>query len=151
LSDEFFVGAACGPYEGGPNFAGYVLTGIVRAPDGSYYIHGVYLGYSDGTTNDPTQRFVSRLYGLDVGVREHAQARMGVYPNPASSHMTVELEEMPTQGLLLLRDALGREVLQQRVAGYQNTVPLHGLGSGVYLVELREGGERRAAQRVVVQ
>lgn len=151
LSDEFFVGAACGPYEGGPNFAGYVLTGIVRAPDGSYYIHGVYHGYSDGTTNDPTQRFVSRLYGLDVGVREHAQARMGVYPNPASSHMTVELEEMPTQGLLLLRDALGREVMQQRVAGYQNTVPLHGLGGGVYLLELWAGGERRAAQRVVVQ
>ena len=150
LSDDFFVGATCGAYEGGPNFAGYVLTGIVPAPDGGYYVHGVYHGYDDGTTNDPTQRFVSRLYGLDVGISEHAQPRMEVYPNPTSSLVTVELEEMPYNGMLLLRDALGRELHQQRVAAYQNTVPLYGLASGVYVLELHDQGRRVAAQRVVV-
>src|SRR5690606_3008309 len=150
LSDDHFVGAACGTYDlpSGPLRR---IGGIVQAPDGGYYIYGTYLGYSDGTTNDPTQRFVSRLYGLDVGVREHAQPRMEVYPNPAHTYVTVELEQSITNGMLLLRDALGREVWQQRVAGYQNTVPLHGLGGGVYLLELWAGGERRAAQRVVVQ
>ena len=49
-----------------------------------------------------------------------------------------------------LRDALGREVMQQRVAGYQNTVPLQGLGAGVYVLELQDRGRRVAVQRVVV-
>ncbi|MDX9752195.1 MAG: hypothetical protein RBT71_14035, partial [Flavobacteriales bacterium] len=158
VPDNSIGGSGCGAFE---DFIGIVRKGTIGmtfGPDGSMYIYGSYHGYSDGTTNDPTQRFVSRLYGLDVGVREHEQARMAVYPNPclrqagpASSHITVELEEMPIQGMLLLRDALGREVAQQRVMGYQNTVPLHGLGGGVYVLELWEGGERRAAQRVVVQ
>ena len=71
---------------------------------------------------------------------------------------------MPRNGQLVLRDALGREVLRQRVAGYHHTVPLQGLGYGLYLLELWENGEparqvlsaygvaggRRAAQRLVV-
>jgi uncharacterized delta-60 repeat protein len=153
VDESVFDEAGCSPFYFGSQGENLnrVIAGITPAHDGGYYIYGGYVGYSDGTTNDPTQRFVSRLYGLDVGVREHAQPRMEVYPNPSSTYVTVELEQMPAQGVLLLRDALGREVWQQRVAGYQNTVPLHGLGGGVYLLELWAGGERRAAQRVVVQ
>ncbi len=150
LSDEHFVGAACGEYAspGGPR---RVIAGIVPASDGSYYIHGVYHGYSDGTTNDPTQRFVSRLYGLDVGVRELEQLRMEVYPNPASTYVVVELQEPLAHGVLVLRDALGRAVLQQRVVGYYNTMNTNGLGNGVYLIELWSNGERRATRKLVVQ
>lgn len=153
VDESVFDEAGCSPFYFGSQGENLnrVIAGITPAHDGGYYIYGGYVGYSDGTTTDPTQRFVSRLYGLDVGVREHAQPRMEVYPNPAHTYVTVELEQSITNGMLLLRDALGREVMQQRVAGYQNTVPLHGLGGGVYLLELWAGGERRAAQRVVVQ
>ncbi len=150
LSDEYFVGAACGPYAS-PNGTARRIGGIVPADDGSYYIYGTYLGYTDGTTNDPTQRFVSRLYGLNVGITERERITFKLYPNPASTQLTVELERMPAQGELLLRDALGRVVLRERVGTYHNTIGLHGLGSGVYLLELWSKGQRLESERVVVE
>lgn len=93
LLDEFFTGSGCGPYEyvepsGSSIYKG--ITGIVPAPDGSFYIYGAYHGYDDGTTNDTTQRFVSRLYGLDVGVQEQeSEAVLSVFPNPSNGRFQV--------------------------------------------------------------
>jgi hypothetical protein len=159
LSDDLFTDHSCGHYTeplgyGGPYLHRRWISGVVATTDGGYYIHGAYRRYDDGAINDTLQRFVSRMYGLEVGITPLSAGEgpgVRVYPNPAHTYVTVDLEQPITDGKLLLRDALGREVWQQRVASYQNTVPLHGLGSGVYLVELWDGGERRAAQRVVVQ
>jgi uncharacterized delta-60 repeat protein len=145
-----FEGEGCGMY----NYNGtlyLVVAGIAPSSDGSYYIHGAYHGYDDGTTNDPTQRFVSRLYGLDVGVREHEEISFTLYPNPASASVTLELGQLPAASVLLLRDALGREVLRERVTTHQHTLGLHGLGSGVYLMELWSKGRRVGDERVVVE
>ncbi len=150
LSENLFADAAGGTYTspGGPR---RVISDIVPAPDGSYYIHGVYHGYNDGTINDTQQRFVSRLYGLNVGVQEQALPSMAVYPNPASGHVTVDLKQPLPQGMLVLRDALGREVLRQRVAGEQNMVGLQGLAGGVYVFELWDKNERLNAQRLLIE
>jgi len=150
LSEDYFDGAACGPYSG-PGGIARRIGGIIPSGDGNYYIWGTYHGYTDGTTNDPTQRFVSRLHGLNVGIAERERVSLKVNPNPASTQVTVELEELPANGELLLRDALGREVRRERVGGYHNTLGLHGLGSGVYLLELWSKGQRLGSERVVVE
>jgi len=150
LMDTPFGGGGCGRYYYEPH--GYLygdISGILEAPDGSFYIWGGYKGYSDGTTNDPGQRFISRLHGLNVGITERERVSLKVYPNPASTQVTVELEELPANGELLLRDALGREVRRERVGGYHNTLGLHGLGSGVYLLELWSKGQRLGSERVL--
>jgi uncharacterized delta-60 repeat protein len=154
LLHTHFTGGGCGAY----NYQGYInqgTQGMVQAPDGSWYIFGSYHGYDDGTVNDPTQRMVSRLYGLHVGVAEHATPRMNVYPVPATDHVTVELDPLhggtAPYGVLVLRDALGRTVAAQRATGARNTVPLHGLGGGIYVLEWLVDGERRAVRRVVVE
>ena len=69
LLSDAFTGAGCGVYNDG-FWNWHHTTGMAPAPDGSWYIYGSYHGYDDGTTNYPNQRFVSRLYGLDVGVGE---------------------------------------------------------------------------------
>jgi hypothetical protein len=135
----------------GPVFAGYSLVGIVPAPNGSYYIYGVYHGYNDGTTNDPTQRFISRLYGLNVGIAEQERITFKLYPNPASTQLTVELEQLPEQGELLLRDALGREMLRERIAGHYPTLSVQQLPAGLYLLEVWSKGQRVGSERVVVE
>ncbi|HMQ77916.1 MAG TPA: delta-60 repeat domain-containing protein, partial [Flavobacteriales bacterium] len=66
-----FSGSGCGNYYDDFLEVNWHATfGMVPDAQGNWYIHGQYIGYDDGTTNDPQQRFVSRLYGLDVGVRE---------------------------------------------------------------------------------
>jgi hypothetical protein len=85
LDLEHFNGVLCGDFDNQIIPYRY-LKGITPAPDGSYYIYGAYHGYHDGTTNYPQQRFISRLYGLDVGIAErNALPPLVPYPNPAQA------------------------------------------------------------------
>lgn len=152
LLDEPFGNSSCGRYYYEPyGFLYGSINGVLEAPDGYIYIWGAYKGYNDGTSNDPSQRFVSRLYGLNVGLAERERITFKLYPNPASTQLTVELERIPAGGELLLRDALGREVHRERITGQHNTLPLHGLGGGVYVVELWGGAQRLATEKLIVQ
>ncbi|TXI82145.1 MAG: T9SS type A sorting domain-containing protein [Flavobacteriales bacterium] len=142
LVEDVFDGLGCGEYEyvvsSGSTTYKYI-AGIVPAPDGSFYIHGGYHGYDDGTTNDTTQRMVSRLYGLEVGVREEKAMTLGVYPNPSSRGFTVRLSHPPKNGTLYLLDALGRSV---RTWNWSNgaleaSFDTNGLSGGRYFVLLK--------------
>lgn len=150
LLDDAFTGGGCGTYQNG-QIIFHLTMGAALAPDGSLFIHGSYIGFDDGFTNDPGQRMISKLYGPTVGIAEQEALAFSLYLNPASTLVTIQLEQLPRNGQLLLRDAMGREVLRQRMAGYQNKVELQGLGAGVYLLEFWEDGIRKAAQRLVVE
>ena len=82
---------------------------------------------------------------------DYEQPAWRVYPNPATSKATLELERSPRETRVVVRDALGREVLRQRVSDYYTTLDLAALGSGVYHLELLASGKRMGAQRLVVQ
>lgn len=154
----YFSGGGCGSYEYqlGQMVQTYgSIDGIARAPSGDYYIWGAYHGYSDGTTNDTLQRMVSRLHGgeIGLGVASFAQPAVVplVYPNPASSQAIVALDALPPNAQLLLRDALGREVLQQRITGHYTTLQLQHLPNGCYNLEVLGPASHIAHQRIVVQ
>lgn len=152
LVDDHFAGAGCGPAV--PPLIGhpYVgVNGLAQLANGKLLLHGTFDGYTDSSTDHPGQRAITRLHGNPVGIAEHEAMSFTLYPNPANTLATVELEQLPRNGQLVLRDAMGREVLRQRVAGYLNKVELQGLGAGVYLLEVWEDGIRKAAQRLVVE
>ncbi|MBK7239438.1 MAG: T9SS type A sorting domain-containing protein [Flavobacteriales bacterium] len=131
----------------------YLIVSGLTGPlsDGSYLIHGVFQGYNDGTTNYPNQRYITKLYGPDVGIPEHQQLNLNLYPNPATTAVTLQLEKVPTNATVLMRDALGRKVLQQRVTGHYTTLGVAGLSAGVYVVEVWEYDQRVGSERVVVE
>lgn len=138
LLPEPFNGMGCGGFQDGVTFR-RALAGITPAADGNFYIYGTYHGYDDGTTNDTTQRMVSRLYGLEVGVREEKAMTLGVYPNPSSRGFTVRLSHPPKNGTLHLLDALGRSV---RTWNWSNgaleaSFDTNGLSGGRYFVLLK--------------
>jgi uncharacterized delta-60 repeat protein len=156
LLDDYFVGAGCGPW----NDQGYIqanIGGFVPAPDGSYYIYGSYHGYNDGTTNDPSQRMVSRLYGLDVGVREEPLKASGlqVYPNPAQEWVRLDysVDRSMVSPVIVVQDVAGRTMtrldltdhLGQRVLDTRMWLP------GVYTVQLLSGGSRLATEKLVLK
>lgn len=121
--------------------------------EGAYYIWGTYTGYSDGTTNDTLQRFVSRLLVTDLGtqVREHAAPALRLYPNPAGATATLELEPLPRAAHAVLRDALGRVVLQQHLTDRTTTLELQTLPDGCYTLEVHAADRPVVRQRLIVQ
>ncbi|MBK8497272.1 MAG: T9SS type A sorting domain-containing protein [Flavobacteriales bacterium] len=153
LLDDYFVGAGCGFH----TYQGLTIAGIENllfTDDSMCYIWGEYHGYSDGTTNDPDQRFVTRLYGPDFGMGVEQRPRnmdWQLVPNPTSSFATLRLEQIPRNATVVVRDALGREMLRHAVLNYTTTLSVQDLGDGMYTVELLDAGQRLGVQRLVVQ
>jgi hypothetical protein len=113
LSDDHFTGPGCGVY----TYQGFnhgSIERILPAPDGSWYIYGAYHGYDDGTTNDPQQRMISRLHGLEVGITPLSTGDgpgVRVYPNPGHDRVRFSGLERGTWQVRVL-DARGVLVLQ---------------------------------------
>jgi hypothetical protein len=147
--DDFYVGPFT--YQTTTN-AGF--TNVYWNQDSTaIYVCGAYAGCNDGTINDTQQRFVSRLLvtELTTGVEGREQAMFRLYPNPATGPATLEMEGIPHDTELVLRDVLGRELLRQRIRDQYTTLQLQHLPDGCYNLEIREGVRRLAHQRLVVQ
>jgi hypothetical protein len=115
------------------------IFSLLESPDGYIYIWGAYKGYDDGTTNDPTQRFVSRLYGLNVGVRERELAPLNLQPNPSYGPLTVQLPTGAHDTHAEVLDAHGRVVWSKalNVHEEQLQLDLSALSEGAYVLRLR--------------
>lgn len=146
LLNTEFTGPGCGMWNDGFQDRGYI-TGIVPSPDGSYYIHGSYYGYDDGTVNDPNQRMVSRLYGLDVGVEHQGPlTRITVYPNPASHSFRLVGVLPGEQVMVTLYDNVGCRIRSWSGAEANEDLSLEGLPPGLYplVVQRPDRGSERA-------
>ncbi len=143
-------------YQGVPEGA---VRGIIPAMDGEhYYIYGNYHGYSDPYTDDPLQRFVSRLHASDFSVevmeRPQGERRLLLYPNPATEHVVVEYDlQGAERGEVLVRDPLGRTVHAMRVQERkgQFVLAMQAFSSGIYMLELRSGGRSIQVEKLIVQ
>jgi len=126
---------------------------VVRDTVNNYlYVNGAYTGYSDGTINDTGQRFVTRLHVGDFTTGTGAATptpAFSLYPNPTSGNTTLQLETLPANATLVVRDALCREVQRRRVTDHYTTLTFS--RSGMYVVELWDGTSRLAAKRIVVE
>lgn len=135
LINDHFDSPGCGAFWDGLFMQGSVRN-IVAAQDGSYYIHGGYHGYNDGVVNDTAQRFVSRLYGLDVGIQNQQEATpaMSLSPNPGTDELVVNIGQAVEKGAIVVLDATGRMVLWATSDGSLVRLPTGDLAPGVYVV-----------------
>jgi uncharacterized delta-60 repeat protein len=142
------------------NFTYGSIRDAVLTPDNMLYVYGAYHGYTDGTTNDPDQRFITRLYGPDLSTAVSdgpapAQASMLIAPNPAHTWTTVTyaLLTEPTNGRILVKDIAGRVLFTERLAGRQGQVVLdtRQLSKGTYTVECTTDAGALKTDRLIVQ
>jgi hypothetical protein len=134
------------------------------------YICGAYAGYDDGITNDPQQRFVSRLLVSELSVGGASQSlgegpRMRVFPNPVASGAPLTFAFDPPQEFtpngplrVVVLDALGRQVHEERVQfGSRQLANLPAgqaglqLATGVYHLHLTDNTHWLAGANFVVE
>lgn len=148
LLDDLFTGEGCGGFQwdATTEYWGWLKTiaGITQAYDGSYYIYGAYHGYDDGTTNDTTQRLISRLYGLNVGIHEQVNKvlqPLSIVPNPSAGATVLSTGPAMANAELAVHDASGRVVWQAAwPAGEERyTLPAGTLAPGAYVLRLSSG------------
>lgn len=77
-------------------------------------------------------------------------ARLHLFPNPATEHLTVELgEQLRPGGQVVLRDWTGRAVGRWPAQSPRHEIQRNGLPSGLYWVELQDMGAVVAVGKVV--
>jgi uncharacterized delta-60 repeat protein len=150
-----FAGAGIGSY----TYQGQVLSTVTDAfltPDNMLYVYGAYHGYTDGSTNDPDQRFITRLYGPDLSTSLapeplNTEAVLRVHPNPGTGAFVLDLLlDGPATAQLL--DASGRVVHSQVLAAGTERHNLQtGLLPGAYVLRVQTADGRNLRGRVVVQ
>jgi uncharacterized delta-60 repeat protein len=156
LLDDLFVDCGGGAYMYQNTTLGTV-RGITESPDVGFFVWGSFHGYDDGTTNDTTQRMVSRLYGLDVGVREQSepQAKLSVHPNPAHAWVAFDYDlNVPAENAeLIVLDALGRRTWRASLSLSRHQVlwDVRATAPGAYSAVLENAGARVATERLVLQ
>ncbi len=120
------------------------IKSIEPAQDGGYFIYGSYSGYDDGNTNDPSQRFISKLYGLNVGINEQPtrSATLHIAPNPShGGAVQLSVDEVPKRAILSIHDASGRVALREEwpAGRYTHTLQAGALAPGTYVVRVSFG------------
>ncbi len=84
-----------------------------------------------------------------TGITEVSTLGARIYPNPANSQVTIQLDnDAPTT--LQILDLTGKEVAMQVLAGRTGTVNLNLIPRGVYLVRLTNQLGQQRTQRLVV-
>lgn len=151
LLNDVFAGGGCGIYNDG-FYPLHATQGMVPDQDGNYYIYGTYIGYDDGTTNDPQQRFISRLYGLNVGVPQlDKPLELAVFPNPTNDQVQIRLPEGEQGAVLQVFDPQGQVVQALEMAWNTYVLDLSGHAAGIYAIRVRTRQGRIGKVLVVVE
>jgi hypothetical protein len=93
------------------------------------------------------------IYSNPQSIYYFITTRYLIFPNPVkvTGSLSVLTREEPVNTYLLLYNTLGQQVLQYRLQQTVETVPLHGLKSGVYFVMIRKNGKKEFMSKVMVQ
>lgn len=121
----------------------WVHTSAIQS-DGRIIIGGFFTSY-DGT---PRNRIARLNCEGTVGIDDIAPFEFSIFPNPASSSVTIVMPDQQDRAELVLRDALGQEVLRSMLTASRLEVSLNGLTPGVYAVQVNAPSLREAGPAV---
>lgn len=97
--------------------------------------HVMTLTASDGMTY-ATKQLVLHIYNL-ISTEDFNQALATVYPNPANSIITIQLNQ--PDGLIILYASSGELLHTQRITGKTAQLDLERYSNGVYLIHIQAG------------
>jgi hypothetical protein len=78
-----------------------------------------------------------------VGLQEHSQLIMNLYPNPATQYVVLDMntgEEM--NGMVIITDMMGRHCMQQKAEGTNCRISVSDLPTGMYFLTYTDGNRK---------
>jgi len=99
-------------------------TSLAFSPSGEPYV-----AYEDGNSDKATVMY----YNAPVGINEPKPSQLSLYPNPASTQITIETT---AKGSINIHNTSGQAILQQQITAPTTTIDVSGWKSGVYLVKV---------------
>lgn len=103
---------------------------------------------SDTTQTDTTQTDTTQIDTTQVGIRNIAQTALTVYPNPATSHVSVNVSEPMSEAVLT--DLKGRRLRSYQLHEGENSLSVEELPAGVYILTMRTA-DNSVTTRIVKQ
>lgn len=141
--------SAWGTVSGGGSFLENTTTTISATPNQGY----LFVSWQDGNTDNPRTITVTAdmtytaTFADNVGIDEVAMGEVTLFPNPASSTVTVRANGMEQVSII---DLNGRTVMTQRVDTETATFDLGTLAKGTYFVRI-VGQQASAVRKLVVK
>jgi hypothetical protein len=103
-------------------------------------------------TNGNVNGSCANLSMINVNVKETEQFNLRIYPNPASDHITVILEQNSAVGTnYKFVNLLGQEQLTGTLKETKNDIDLLGLKSGIYFVNFYKNDRFVLCKKIVIQ
>jgi hypothetical protein len=85
-----------------------------------------------------------------VGIKQLTDNNLvKIYPNPAHESITVTSPASASE--LIISDLIGNSVKQVPLHGEKNTIDISGLAKGVYMVQVKSGGNILSTQKIIIQ
>jgi len=145
--------SAWGTVEGSGSFIEGSTTTISATPNEGYH----FVEWHDGNTENPrtitvieNATYTANFEADDEpqGIDDVVAGTMSLYPNPASSNVTVNVEGFEGQVNVDIVDMNGRVVISQTIRNSQFTFDVSNLSQGAYFV--RVTGEQQTAVRKLI-
>lgn len=97
--------------------------------------------------------YVHYLIGETVGIEEKLQLSLNVYPNPASSHVSIDIPNIKSGLSLRMTDLTGRIVYEApgltNIGKFQFDVS--GLAEGIYFIQLFGSDKIIGSQKIIIR
>ncbi len=113
----------------------WALSGNANSPDiDSFDSFSLDFQIADQVLQNPAEGTVYRFNNLEIAVPELNKEDIRIYPNPAATHCTLMLDEMPVDQNIQITDAMGRVVMNVPTTTLQLQIDISALPSGTYAV-----------------
>jgi photosystem II stability/assembly factor-like uncharacterized protein len=101
-------------------------------------------GWCAGFSADPLTDGVYKLTG-QLSVSNVAQTKFKVYPNPATSIVSISVSDVDSYNLSVT-DLTGKIVMTKSLNGMDNTLDISALATGAYFFNLSSGGKKEVVK-----
>ena len=140
-----------GSVQGGGSYEENMQITLTAVPNEGYH----FVRWQDGNTDNPRVVTVTgnatyvATFEANAGIEDiNGAGYVSLYPNPASSTVTVSIEGNESEVVVTIVDMNGREVKRERTSGSELTMDISSLSQGAYFVRLT--GERVNAIRKLI-
>ncbi len=83
-----------------------------------------------------------------LSVKEHTTLTQAIYPNPAENDITIQFKDTETYTITLF-NSLGRTIFSTKQTTSKVTLPMNTLGSGLYLLKIRNSKGENSRHKII--